>query len=245
MFMNPVVIITGASRGLGLCLAERFVKAGGVVFGTSLTRKSWESARKRISDRKKFRLFLLDITREAGVKRFISKIRRICGRIDVLINCAGYVGRLAPIEDESLREFEKNIAVNLTGPFLMCKYVLPVFRARKKGWMINISSMAGKRAVPRLGAYSAGKFGLVALTQAIAKENPGGQFKCITVCPGGMNTEMRVNLFGRKDAERQQTPEFVAEKIMEIIYGRIEMESGWDIVIRHGKVTAINPLPGA
>jgi len=228
-----------------LCLAERFVKEGCIVFGTSLTRKFWDLARKRIPDGKKFRLSLLDVTREASVKHFISQVRRASGKIDVLINCAGYASRLVPVEKETLYEFQKNISVNLIGPFLMCKYVLPVFRARKKGWIINVSSMAGKRAVPRLGAYSAGKFGVVALTQAIAKENSDTRLKCVTVCPGGMNTKMRVELFGRRDAEKQQTPEFVAEKIMEVIHGKIKMGSGDDIVIRHGKITAINPLPGA
>ncbi len=150
------------------------------------------------------------------------------------------------MEDQSLAELQNNLTHNLVSAFLVCKATLPIFRKQKKGVIINISSMAGKRAVPRLSAYSASKFGIVALSQAIAKENADlVELKCFTVCPGGMNTEMRAKLFGREDAERQQTPEFVAEKIMEVLEGEIDVESGGDIVIRHGQITAINPLPGA
>ena len=127
----------------------------------------------------------------------------------------------------------------------MCKYTLPLLKEQKRGWIINIASMAGKRAVPSLGAYSVAKFGVTALTQSIAKENPSAGFRCITVCPGGMNTEMRAKLFGRKDAERQQSADFVADKILEILDGKIQVESGGDLVIRHGRITAINPLPEA
>ena len=103
--------------------------------------------------------------------------------------------------------------------------------------------MAGQRAVPRLAVYSAAKFGVLALSQAVAKENANIDFKCLTVCPGGMNTEMRANLFGWEDASRQQSPAFVADTIYDIYRNKIKVESGGDIVIRHGKVTAIHPCP--
>ena len=86
---------------------------------------------------------------------------------------------------------------------------------------------------------------MVALTQSLAKENESTDIQFITVCPGGINTEMRAKLFGAKDANRQQSPDFVASKIVDILRGKIKMASGDDIVIRHGRVTAINPLPGA
>jgi len=242
--MKPVVIITGASRGLGLCLAGRFVKEGAIVCGTSATKKYWASARERVPG-KNFGLYQLDVTHEAEVRDFVSTVLRKNHRIDVLINSTGYASRLVRVEDETLREFQKNLSVNLLGSFLTAKYVIPVMRKQKKGFIVNISSFAGKRAVPHLAAYSAAKFGVVALSQCIAKENTDAGVKCVTVCPGGMNTEMRSRLFGLQDAERQQSPEFVAEKIMEIIYGRIAVDSGGDIVIRHGKITAVNPVPEA
>ena len=111
--------------------------------------------------------------------------------------------------------------------------------------IMNISSMAGIRAVPRLVSYSAAKFGVLALSQAIAKENSETGLQCITVCPGGMNTEMRCELFGVEDAVRQQTPEFVADIIVQIAEGKISVLSGGHIIIRHSKITGVFPPPAA
>ena len=102
--------------------------------------------------------------------------------------------------------------------------------------------MAGVRAVPLLSAYSASKFGVLALTQAIAKENQNTPIKCISISPGGINTEMRQKVF--KDAKKQQTTKFVADKIIKIVEGELPIPSGNNVIIRHGKITAIQPLPG-
>lgn len=243
--MNQIVLITGATAGLGLSLAVRFLEAGDRVYGVSRTKRNWASARKSTHHSKHFFLLQGDLTSEPGTKRIISKVLKREGRIDILINNAGYANCPVRTEKESVREFQKNFSNNLLTAFLTAKHSLPSFRKKKKGWIINISSMAGKRAVPRLAAYSASKFGVVALSQAIAKENLDIDLKCITVCPGGMNTTMRSKLFGLEDAAKQQSPEFVADKIMEIIGGKIDVPTGGDIVIRHGQITAINPAPGA
>ncbi len=242
--MSQVAVITGAGAGLGLSLAERFISQGNKVYGLTLTKRHWSRARKRIPS-PRFILTQIDVTSETKVKRFLLQLIRKEKRMDVLINNAGYVNQPVKLEKDSLRELHKNLSTNLISVFLMCKYALPFFKKKNQGWIINISSMAGKRAVPSLGGYSASKFGVLALTQAMAKENLDAGFRCITVCPGGMNTEMRVTCFGEEDARRQQSPDFVADKIMEIIGGTIEVPSGGDIVIRHSQVSAINPPPEA
>lgn len=243
--MAQIVVITGAGAGLGLSLAERFVKRGDTVYGATLTKRHWKQARKKISSFEQLLLNQVDVTSEVGVKQFVSKVTRKERRIDILINNAGYANRPTPLENESLGEFKKNLSANLISTFLMCKHTLPFFKKENRGWIINIASMAGKRAVPLLSAYSASKFGVPALTQAIAKENPDAGFRCITVCPGGMNTEMRAKLFGEEDARRQQSTDFVANKILEILEGKIPMPNGGDIIIRHNQIAAINPLPEA
>ena len=127
----------------------------------------------------------------------------------------------------------------------MCKRAIPIFRKQNDGMIINISSMAGKRAVPRLVAYSASKFGILAISQSIAKENLDTNLKCITICPAGINTRMRERLFGKQDAIQQQSADFVADIICQTVNGTIKVDNGGDIIIRHGKVAAINPLPPA
>lgn len=198
-------------------------------------------AKKIFSNSGRFFLSEIDVTSERAIERFISSVYQKTKRIDILINNAGYSHRPMRVENLSVGEFRKNLSANLLSTFLLCKRVIPIFRRQKKGSIINISSMAGKRAVPYLAAYSASKFGVVALSQSVAKENQNVGLRCITVCPGGMNTPMRAKLFGLRDAQRQQSTDFVANVIMKIIQKKILVKSGGDIIIRHGKITAINP----
>ena len=242
---HRIVVITGAAAGLGLSLAKQFLGEEDTVYGLTRTRRHWQSAREKVGRSVHFILLQADVRLESAVKKALAEIHRQAGRIDILINNAGYAGRLVKIEEETAEGFKKHFSGNLLATFLMCKYALPFFEKQRNGWIVNISSMAGKRAVPLLGSYSASKFGVVALSQAIAKENPDAGFRCITICPGGMNTTMRAGIFGKADAGRQQSTDFVAEKIVEIIDGKIEVESGGDVVIRHGRVTAVNPPPEA
>ncbi|MFA6599938.1 MAG: SDR family oxidoreductase [Candidatus Omnitrophota bacterium] len=241
--MGQVVILTGASRGLGLSLAKRFLDNGDRVFGVSRTRKYWKEAFGDLPKGALFSLYELDVTEESSVKKFVQGVFRAAGRIDLAVNAAGYGGPLRRTEDLALKEFRKILDGNLVSAFLVCKYVLPLMRRQKGGTILNVSSMAGQRAVPRLPAYSASKFGVIALSQAIAKENSESGIRCWTVCPGGMNTRMRADLFGAEDAKKQQSPDFVADVIMRVLAGEIPMASGADIVIRHGKVTAIHTPP--
>lgn len=242
---DQIVVISGASSGLGLALSKKFLEQGTFVFGVSRTKHHWKTALTAVNHSDRFFLRAIDLTKEPQVQRFLRAVQKKFGRIDLLINCAGYGGQLARVEQLSLSEFQKHLSHNLLSSFFMCKHTIPIMRKQKKGLIINISSMAGKRAVPRLVAYSAAKFGILALSQCVAKENSDVNLKCITVCPGGMNTRMRAELFGREDAEQQQSASYVSDVIEQVILGKIEVESGGDIVIRHGKITAINSAPKA
>lgn len=242
--MNRIVVVTGASRGLGLELARKFIKAGDKVFGISRTRRYWAAARKAIPS-KDFDLIRADITSEKKVKALLAQVVRRARRIDVLINNAGYCGPLAKVEMTSAEEFSKHLKQNLVSAFLMCKCAIPLLKKQKQALILNISSMAGTRAVPRLFPYSAAKFGMLALSQAVAKENDATGLRCLTVCPGGMNTTMRRELFGKEDAVKQQSPEFVAGVIEHVVNGTLKVLSGGHIVIRHGKITGIFPPPAA
>lgn len=242
--MNRTILITGASRGLGLALAKQFVASGDQVCGISRTKTAWENACKTIQS-KNLKLFQADLKSEKTVKTLIAKITKQAGAIDILINNAGYCGPLKRVEEISCAEFQKHLTQNLFTTFLMCKYAIPAMLRQRQSLLINISSMAGTRAVPRLMPYSVSKFGILALSQAIAKENAGTGLHCVTVCPGGMNTEMRRELFGVEDAARQQAPGFVANVICQIADKKINVLSGGHIIIRHSKITAICPPPEA
>ncbi len=242
--MNRIIVITGASRGLGLALAGKFVDLGDTVFGISRTRRYWPAAQKTVPSGH-FKLLVGDITSEETVKALLAGIKRRAGRIDILINNAGYCTPLASVEKVSLKEFREHFKQNLDTAFLVCKHAIPIMNKQPHALIMNVSSMAGIRAVPRLSAYSAAKSGVLALSQAIAKENSETGLCCITVCPGGMNTEMRRKLFGAEDVVRQQTPEFVGDIMAQIAEGKISVLSGGHIIIRHSKITGVFPPPAA
>jgi 3-oxoacyl-[acyl-carrier protein] reductase len=243
--MNKVVVITGASSGLGLSLAKRFLQNQDRVFGISKSKRHWNEAIQKTGKTDRFSLALLDATKEASVSRYLKTVFKKTGKIDLVINNAGYGGALANVDKLNAAEISRHWTQNLLSAFLMSKHVIPILRKQGRGLIVNVSSMAGKRAVPGLFAYSASKFGILALSQCIAKENADNGIKCITVCPGGMNTKMRAKIFGSSDAAKQQTADFVADVLFKATSGEIIVESGGDIVIRHGKITAINSSPGA
>jgi 3-oxoacyl-[acyl-carrier protein] reductase len=242
--MPRIIVITGASRGLGLALAKQFTDSGDTVFGISRTQKYWPAAKKAVPS-ENFKLFCGDLTSEKKVKALLAGIHRRAGHIDILVNNAGFWTPIANLESVSLKEFREHLKQNLETVFLTCKYALPLMKKQPRALIMNVSSMAGVRAVPRLAVYSASKSGVIALSQAIAKENADGGLQCITVCPGGMNTDMRQGIFGAEDAQRQQTPEFVANIMHQIVEGKILVESGGHIIIRHSKITGVFPPPAA
>ncbi len=243
--MKKRVVITGASRGLGLSLVRKFIAAGDEVLAVSKTRKFWKALESLEGPGKLF-THQADLTIESQVKSLAKMVSRQARPLDILINNAGIGGELKLITHLSLKAFNEMISANLTSAFLMTKHFTPLFRKQgHPGLILNVSSMAGIRGVPKLFAYSASKYGLLALTQCTAKENLDVSLKCVTICPGGMNTQMRASLFGQKDASAQQSPNFVADIMLDIIEDRFPVANGSDVVIRHGKIFSVNTMPAA
>ncbi len=240
---GKVAVVTGASRGLGLELSKRLIESGWQVFGVSFSEEHWPSAQKKISS-PHFHLIQADVSSEISVAALFDTVKKTSPCVDLLVNSAAYGGKLSRIEDTSLAEFETHLRVNLTSIFLMCRAALPFLKKSAAPLVMNVSSMAGVRAVPRIAGYSASKFGVLAMTEALAKENLDW-LKAVTVCPGGMNTQMRSDLFGKEDAAKQQTPEFVADVMMKVLSGEVELKTASHIVIRHSKITQIIEPPSS
>lgn len=235
---KKVCILSGVSSGIGLSFCKQLLEEGYTVHGLSLTENNWPNVKAVIGDHDNLRLHLCDVSDEASVQKLIQEVIDKEGQIDLLVNNAGYIDSGFKLEEISTEEFKKNIDVNLYSVYFMCKYAIPYMKSPGK-CIINISSNAGKRAVPTIAAYSAAKFGVVALSQSIAKENLGNGLVCYCVCPGGTNTPMREKIFG--DAEKQQSPDFVVQESLKLLNS--DVPSGSDIIIRHHKVQ-VNEVPG-
>ena len=241
---DKVVVITGAGKGLGKELARILSVEGCKTVICSRSENDLAKLCKEITDNGgKCEYSVVDVTNKKQVYGFIDKTMKKQGRIDVIINNAGYINEWKEIEKITEQEFENNFKTNVYSTYYFLKKIVPVMRKQGEGVIVNISSMAGKRGLPNLTGYCASKFAVIGLTQSVAKELENANVFCFAVCPGGMDTRMRTKLFGDEDSKRQQSPNYVASVIRDVLVGKIKIPNGGDISIRHGKITAITPPP--
>lgn len=172
------VLITGVSSGFGKAIAETLSSAGMQVFGAS---------RKAASGTLPYKVITLDVTKPETIKTGVSEVIKQAGKIDVLINNAGYgLGgemELTPIEDRK-RLFD----TNLFGYMDMVNEVLPIMRKQKQGLIINIASLAGVFAIPYQGFYSTSKFAVNGYSEALHYELKGSGVNVVVINPGDYKT---------------------------------------------------------
>ncbi len=178
---RKVVLITGASSGIGLACAELLGARGHAVHGTS---------RHPAKDGAHHRMRVLDVTDDASVRRVVEGVLADEGRLDVVVNCAGFVLSGA-VEDVSVEEAWRQMDTNFFGVLRMCKAVLPAMRAQRAGLIINISSMGGAAGLPFQGLYSASKFALEGLTESLRQEVAAFGVEATLVQPGDVRTRVR------------------------------------------------------
>jgi NAD(P)-dependent dehydrogenase (short-subunit alcohol dehydrogenase family) len=179
-----VVLVTGASSGFGFAISKTLAASGHQVFGTSRAPGSNTS--------NGFTTLTLDVTREESVGACVAKVIRDAGRIDAVINNAG-IGVAGAIEDTSVAEAQTQFETNFFGTHRVCRAVLPHLRARGGGHIINISSLAGRIALPFQGFYSATKFAIEAYTEALRIEVRPFGIAVSMVEPGDFATSFTAN----------------------------------------------------
>jgi len=180
--MQKIVLITGASSGLGLATAMHLHKHGYRVFGTCRDPK-------KQTHQFPFELLALEITAADSIQNCVAEVVNKATRLDVLINNAG-VGITGPMEELELKAVEENFAINCFGPLQMAQAVLPIMRKQGEGTIINITSIAGYMGLPFRGAYSASKSALSILTESLRMEVKGFGIKVCTLAPGDYATDI-------------------------------------------------------
>ncbi|MBI4137969.1 MAG: SDR family oxidoreductase [Candidatus Sungbacteria bacterium] len=239
---NKVTIITGGGKGLGREIAEVLADAGHPVFICGREKRSLRQTCEKIRKNGGVCEYLpLDIARKTGTDAIAHSMLRRFGRIDVLVNNAGWCGKPKPLEKVRDSEYERYFATNVRSAFWLMRRIIPLMRKQRSGIIVNISSTAGHRANSILPIYSATKFALRALTQAVGKDAGKRAPLCVSVSPGGMNTAMRRALFGKKDADTQQSPAAVADSVKKIINGEVSVPNGGDVMVRDGKIVSVTP----
>lgn len=181
---QKVWIVTGASQGLGLATVKYLLSKDQQVIATTRDKKKFnESLSKEIN----LRIIGLDLTNEQEVSNAINLIAKDYGRIDVLINNAGY-GFLGAVEEASQPEIEKIMEVNVYSQLRMVRHVLPHMRKAKSGHIINLSSIAGFAGAPGFGIYNASKFAVEGFSEAMSQELAHIGIKVTIVEPGAFRT---------------------------------------------------------
>jgi 3-oxoacyl-[acyl-carrier protein] reductase len=173
-------VVTGAATGIGEAIAKRLADGGAKVCIVDVDGAEAAAAADRIGYGSVS--LALDITDVDPVKRSIDALVTEHKAIDILVNNAGLAGKAAPIWEQTDTDWHKVMAVNLHGPFYLCRAVIPHMRSRGYGRIVNLASVAGKEGNPNMTAYSASKAALIGLTKSIAKE-VAGEGICINAVP--------------------------------------------------------------
>lgn len=181
--MSKVILVTGASTGLGHSIATHLAQRGHVVYGTSRQADSPEQA---------FRMLTMDVTDNERVQFAVEQILQQEGRLDVLINNAG-LGIAAPVELLPLDDVQRVFDTNVVGVIRMVQAVLPLMRQQRSGLIINISSIAAEAGLPYRGAYCATKAAVERLTEALRLELASFGIQACSVQPGGTRTDINKN----------------------------------------------------
>ena len=199
-----VAIITGGISGIGLGVVERFRKEGAEVVVWDIDEAGLERTQAEhglaLAQR-------VDVADEASVAAAVKELSDKLGRADILINSAGIAGAQLDLPDYPLSDWNRCIAVNLTGTFLACKHVIPLMAQRNYGRVVNLASMAGRDGTARAPAYSAAKAGIVGLTKSLAREFAPTEIRGNCIAPAAIETKLFRDLpEARREAARARIP---------------------------------------
>ncbi len=167
---GQTAIVTGAAQGIGEAIARRLARAGAAVAVADVNVEGATRVAASMAETGPARPVLLDVTSADSVARAVEEVLAWTGRLDVLVNNAGIAGRAAPLWEQTLEEWQRLIAINLTGVFHCCRAAIPHMRERRYGRIVNIASIAGKEGNPNMTGYSATKAGVIGFTKSLAKE---------------------------------------------------------------------------
>ena len=178
-----VILVTGASSGIGSSISTYLSAKGHIVYGTS---------RRSQKEQKNFQWLKLDVNHADSIHQGIEKILKEQGRLDILINNAG-LGMISALEESPMNNVNQVMQTNFYGVLHLCQAVIPIMRTQKKGKIINISSIAGLMGLPYRAIYSASKFAVEGLTEALRIELTKFNIQVCTLQPGSIQTDISGN----------------------------------------------------
>lgn len=194
MLEGKVALITGASQGLGLEIARKYLHAGASVGMCArhadllgIARSELEN---EIAGNGRICALATDVSREDDVKAFVDHTRQTFGRIDILVNNAGVYGPKGAAEDTEWSAWKRAIEVNLLGSVICCRAVLPLFKEQRYGKIVQISGGGATSPLPFISAYATSKAAVIRFIETLAEETRGQGIDINAIAPGALNTRM-------------------------------------------------------
>jgi NAD(P)-dependent dehydrogenase (short-subunit alcohol dehydrogenase family) len=213
-----VAVVTGGTRGIGRAIVKRLLEEGASVAFCGRTRESVDRARKEFTQRGEMVCgHAADITKPDEVRSLFEAVDKSFGGLDILVNNAG-AGVFRKVGEMSVEEWHRNIDLNLNAVFYCSRQALERFRRRGGGFIVNISSLAGKNAFSGGAGYNASKFGLTGFSEALLLDHRNDNVRISYVMPGSVNTEFSGGPSDRTgDTSWMIAPEDVAEVVAMVV----------------------------
>ena len=212
-FQSTVAIVTGASRGIGRCIAMTLARNGVRVSLSSRTPGELEAVRCEIEkEGGEAASFPADMTVEADLVALVERTVERFGRLDILVNNAG-IGIFKPLVETTSSEWDQIMAVNARGPFLLCRASIPYLRQQARSIIVNIASVVAVKGCANQAAYAASKHALYGMSKALAREVQPAGIRVHVISPGGVDTEL--SALARPDLDR--TDLMQAQEIADIV----------------------------
>ncbi len=216
---NKVAVVTGGTKGIGFAIAESLVRSGVKVFICGRAKSDLSKALTDLFPHGEVAGEICDVRSEEQVKSMLDEASRLFGGVDILVNNAGVGIFGKTIEEMTGDEFRATLETNLFGVFYACHYAIPMMRSRGGGYVINISSLAGQNAHPKMAAYNASKFGLNGFSEALMQEVRHDDIKVSYICPGSVNT-----YFGNDTPSDEKSWQIQTADRAEVVLNLLQMD---------------------
>jgi len=213
---GQVAVITGAGRGIGAAIAAKLADLGAAVVLCGRTRGPLQATADAISKAGgRSEALECDVTDLRSVEALAARVEKTLGRIDILVNNAGVGGFGGPLHQLPPESWEQVLNTNLRGVYYCIRAFAPMMIRVRTGHIINISSLAGKNALPNGAAYAASKWGLNGLSYSVAEELRVHNIRVSVVCPGSVDTELSPHV--GKDPAKMLQPDDVAHAVAMLV----------------------------
>ncbi|MHC4882607.1 MAG: SDR family NAD(P)-dependent oxidoreductase [Planctomycetota bacterium] len=211
---GQVALVTGANRGIGRAVALALADLGAQIVAAARNRQLLDQLVAEIEEAGgKAAAVVFDLADESTINALVEQVKSQFGRLDILVNNAGLT-HSAPLEETTTADFDRIMAVNARGPYILTRQCLPLLKAAPQATIVNISSVVGVKGYPKQSAYTASKHALRGWSIALAEELRGTNVRVHVLCPGGVDTDMVGNVRPDIPKDALISPEEIAELVV-------------------------------